>query len=72
MTASSATTSYSSPLAMLGGSVLVEEAAFIGAGAVVLPGRVIGYGAAVGAGAVVTADVPPSARVAGVPARPMR
>ena len=61
-----------SPLAMLGGSVLVEEAAFIGAGAVVLPGRVIGYGAAVGAGAVVTADVPPSARVAGVPARPMR
>ncbi|HZX08257.1 NeuD/PglB/VioB family sugar acetyltransferase [Kribbella sp.] len=57
-----------SPLAVLGGGVVVEDAAFIGAAAVVLPGRTIGAGATVGAGAVVTADVPPEARVAGVPA----
>lgn len=58
-----------SPLAMLGGGVVVEGTAFIGAGAVVLPRRVIGFGATVGAGAVVTADVPPLACVAGVPAK---
>ncbi|GAA1137162.1 acetyltransferase [Kribbella jejuensis] len=58
-----------SPLAMLCGGVEVGDAAFIGASAVVLPGRVIGPGATVGAGAVVTSDVPPLARVAGVPAR---
>jgi sugar O-acyltransferase (sialic acid O-acetyltransferase NeuD family) len=57
-----------SPLAMLGGGVVIGSAAFIGAGAVVLPGRVVGSGAVVGAGAVVTTDVPPLARVAGVPA----
>jgi acetyltransferase-like isoleucine patch superfamily enzyme len=44
----------------------------IGVNAVVLPGVTIGKGAIVGAGAVVTADVPPFAVVAGVPARLLR
>lgn len=44
----------------------------IGVNAVILPGVVIGQGAVVGAGAVVTADVPPFAVVAGVPARFLR
>jgi acetyltransferase-like isoleucine patch superfamily enzyme len=47
----------------------VEKGASLGSGAVVLCGVVIGAGAMVGAGAVVTADVPPGAVVAGVPAR---
>ena len=41
----------------------------IGAGAIVLGGITIGDDAMVAAGAVVLSDVPPGARVAGVPAR---
>ena len=48
---------------------LVRRGASIGSGAVLLCGVTIGAGALVGAGAVVTADVPPGATVAGVPAR---
>lgn len=57
------------PGAVLCGCVAVEEYAFIGAGAVILPRIRIGAGSVVGAGAVVTRDVPPSATVAGCPAR---
>ena len=49
--------------------VRVEDWADIGVNAVLLPGVTIGRGALVGAGAVVTHDVPPFAKVAGVPAR---
>ncbi|HYD32060.1 MAG TPA: acyltransferase [Azospirillaceae bacterium] len=49
--------------------VRVEDWADIGVNAVILPGVTIGRGAIVGAGAVVTQDVPPFAKVAGVPAR---
>jgi acetyltransferase-like isoleucine patch superfamily enzyme len=49
--------------------VRVEDHADIGVNAVLLPGVTIGRGAIVGAGAVVTRDVPPYAKVAGIPAR---
>jgi UDP-2-acetamido-3-amino-2,3-dideoxy-glucuronate N-acetyltransferase len=48
---------------------LVERAASIGSGAVILGGIRIGSRALVGAGAVVTADVARGETVAGVPAR---
>ncbi len=49
----------------------VEDAASVGAAAVLLPGVVVGAGALVGAGAVVTTSVPPGDVVAGNPARPI-
>jgi acetyltransferase-like isoleucine patch superfamily enzyme len=52
--------------------VRVRAWADIGTNAVLLPGVTVGKGAIVGAGAVVTADVPPFAIVAGVPARFLR
>ena len=54
---------------MLSGDVTIERGAFLGAGAVVVPGVRIGAGAVVAAGAVVIDDVPPGATVIGVPAR---
>jgi galactoside O-acetyltransferase len=49
--------------------VRVCKWADIGTAAVLLPGVTVGQGAIVGAGAVVTHDVPPFAKVAGVPAQ---
>jgi maltose O-acetyltransferase len=49
--------------------VTVGARAFIGIGAIVMPGINIGDGAIVGAGSVVTDDVPPHTVVAGNPAR---
>ena len=49
--------------------ITIEENAFIGARAFVLPGITIGAGAVVGACAVVTRHVPPGSVVAGNPAR---
>jgi maltose O-acetyltransferase len=53
-------------------SVRIESGSFVGAGVTLLPGITIGAGSFVAAGAVVTADVPPGALVAGVPARHVR
>jgi acetyltransferase-like isoleucine patch superfamily enzyme len=52
--------------------VTIEDDAWIGSGAVILPGVRIGRGAVVGANSVVTEDVPPLTVVAGLPARPIR
>jgi sugar O-acyltransferase (sialic acid O-acetyltransferase NeuD family) len=60
------------PGAHLAGGVVVEEGALIGIGAAVLPGVRVGPWATVGAGAVVTENVPAHAKVAGVPAKPLR
>jgi len=49
--------------------IIVEDDVWIGARAIILPGRRIGRGAIVGAGAVVTKDVPSYAIVGGNPAR---
>jgi len=49
--------------------VVIEDGAWIGAGAIILPGVRIGAGAVVGAGSVVTKDVPSQAIVAGNPAQ---
>ena len=49
--------------------IVIEDNVWVGAGARILDGVTIGRDAVIGAGSVVTRDVPPGARVAGVPAR---
>jgi acetyltransferase-like isoleucine patch superfamily enzyme len=50
---------------LTGGPIEVEESAWIGAGATILPGVRIGRDAVVAAGAVVADDVPPGSLVTG-------
>ena len=52
--------------------IIVEDYAWIGAGAIILSGVTIGKGAVVAAGAVVTKSVAPYTMVAGVPANMKR
>jgi acetyltransferase-like isoleucine patch superfamily enzyme len=47
--------------------IVLEDGAWIGAGAIVLPGVRVGRGAVIAAGAVVTRDVEPYSIVGGVP-----
>ncbi len=49
--------------------IVLEDDVWVGNDAIVLDGVRVGRGAVIGAGAVVTRDVPPSAVVAGNPAR---
>lgn len=52
--------------------IRIEEDAFLGARAILLPGVTVGRGAAVGAGSVVAKDVPAGSVVVGNPAREVR
>lgn len=54
------------------GSIVIGNRAWIGAGAIVLPGVNVGSGAVIAAGAVVNRDVPAGHMVAGVPATVVR
>jgi acetyltransferase-like isoleucine patch superfamily enzyme len=53
----------------IAGFVTIEDHAWIGARAVILPGITVGRGAVVAAGSVVTKSVAPMSIVAGVPAK---
>ena len=51
--------------------IKIEQEAFVGAGAIILPNVVVGRGAVVTAGSVVTRSVPPMTVVQGNPAVPV-
>ena len=64
------------PSCAISGYVAIEEGCSLGAGSVVVPGRPdrplrIGRGASVAPGSVIIKSVPPGARMAGNPARPV-
>ena len=50
-------------------SVLIKRNAWIGAGAIILPGVTIGENSVIAAGAVVNKDVPANTVVGGIPAK---
>lgn len=54
--------------ALITAPIVIEDFAWIAAGAIILPGVRVGEGAVVGAGAVVRVDVPPFALAIGNPA----
>jgi sugar O-acyltransferase (sialic acid O-acetyltransferase NeuD family) len=64
------------PAVKCNGNIVIEDHAYIGAGAIIRQGKpgqplVIGRGAVVGMGAVVTKNVAPGTTVVGNPARPL-
>jgi acetyltransferase-like isoleucine patch superfamily enzyme len=64
------------PAVKCNGNIVIEDHAYIGAGAIIRQGKpgqplVIGRGGVVGMGAVVTKNVAPGTTVVGNPARPL-
>jgi glycosyltransferase involved in cell wall biosynthesis/acetyltransferase-like isoleucine patch superfamily enzyme len=57
-------------LPLVVGDIIVEEDAFVGARAFIMPGVTIGEGAVIGACSVVTRDMPPWTIAAGSPCKP--
>ena len=57
------------PVPHIDGEIIIEDYAWIGAGAIILPNVRVGERSIVAAGAVVTEDVPPYSVVAGNPAK---
>lgn len=55
-----------------GRGIVIEDGAWIGAGAAILDGVRVGRGAVIGANAVVTKDIPPHTLAVGAPARVIR
>ncbi|OBR62919.1 hypothetical protein A7K91_09350 [Paenibacillus oryzae] len=53
------------------GKVVIEDYAFIGARAIIMPGVTVGRSAIVAAGSIVTRSVPPDTLVGGNPAKPI-
>jgi acetyltransferase-like isoleucine patch superfamily enzyme len=53
-------------------AVVIRKNAWIGAGAIILPGVTVGENSVVAAGALVNKDIPPNTVVAGVPAKVIR
>lgn len=52
--------------------VIIKRGAYVGTGAIILPGVVVGKESVVGAGAVVTKNVSEKTVVVGVPAKPVK
>lgn len=70
VTASSPNNSRLAPIVGLTrGRVTIGDDAWIGAGAILLPGVAVGALSIIGAGAVVNEDIPPCCLAVGVPAR---
>ncbi|MGK2741211.1 acetyltransferase [Tepidicaulis sp. LMO-SS28] len=63
--------SHIGPTGCLGGGAAVQEGAFVGLGAKIIPLITVGAWAIVGAGAAVIRDVESGTTVAGVPAKPL-
>lgn len=55
--------------ALIGKPILIKRNAWIGAGAIILPGVTVGENSMVAAGAVVSKDVPANTVVGGIPAK---
>lgn len=73
VTASSPNKSRLAPIVgVTRGRVVIDDDAWIGAGAILLPGVTVGAMSIVGAGAVVNQDIPPRCLAVGVPAKVVR